>query len=362
MAAKYSEDSVLGELSSQSQVSRPTPTVDGHSQQSLSYTTCIGPCQTKYKESNRQVDMLECSVCDGWMCFKCLSFNKTEKKMLSKPEIQWKCPSCVKNKMPMQAQSENSLARLVSIESKLDKAILIMADKLEQKADRQEVQSLQTQLSSVQSDVEQLKKSTHVADMGVDSCLGELEAREERKLNVIIDVGESDSADGNIRKKEDTEHVHAILAQIEVTPVVITDCRRLGPYRRELAAGKPRPLRITTESAAQKGAILKSAHHLKEFDGTKSIIIRKDLTPLQREQEKNLMKEWQKRKEESVLKGDLSAKWIRRSGKVVNIGKRTTAPRQAPSTTTMSPQTSQGRKETPVPDLGSHQDFPVIGK
>ena len=126
MAAKYSEDSVLSELSSQSQVSRPT--VDGHSQQSPSHTTCIGPCQTKYKDSNRQVDMLECSVCEGWMCFKCLSFNKTEKKMLSKPDIQWKCPSCVK--FPMQAQSENSLARLVSIESKLDKAILIMADKL----------------------------------------------------------------------------------------------------------------------------------------------------------------------------------------------------------------------------------------
>ena len=180
------------------------------------------------------------------------------------------------------------------------------------------------------------------------------------------DVGESDSADGIIRKKEDTETVQAVLAQIEVAPVVITDCRRLGPYRRDLAARKPRPLRISTESVAQKDAVLKSAHRLRELDGTKNIVIRKDLTPLQREQEKNLMTEWQKKKEESVLKGDLSAKWIRRNGKVVNIGKYmySTAPSQSPpGTAAQEPQTLQQKKQTAaMPDLASRRDFPEIGK
>ena len=301
----------------------------------LTHTKCIGPCQTKYKDSNRVIDMLECSVCSGWMCFKCLAYNKTEKKMLCKPEIQWKCSSCVKLSVQgqVQGQAEIPLAKLASIESKLDKAMLmfqnsfqIMADKLDKKADRGEVELLQTQLTAVQCDLDKLKSTQHVvaaaAETGVDSCISELEAREERKLNLVIfNVGESDSADGIIRKKEDTETVQVVLAQIEVAPVVITDCRRLGPYRRDLAARKPRPLRISTESVAQKDAVLKSAHRLRELDGTKNIVIRKDLTPLQREQEKNLMTEWQKKKEESVLKGDLSPKWIRRNGKVVNIGR-----------------------------------------
>ena len=52
----------------------------------------------------------------------------------------------------------------------------------------------------------------------------------------------------------------------------------------------------------------------------KLIRIRKDMTPMEREEDLKLKREWEGKKEESTKSGDHQAKWIRRRGKVVNVG------------------------------------------
>ena len=98
-------------------------------------TRCIGPCGTMYKISS--VDMLECDCCGGWMCYKCLPCNKSGKKMLSKSEIQWKCPSGLNSQhvgrcangsaSDRKAQAQLPVDKLASIESKLDQTMQMLA-------------------------------------------------------------------------------------------------------------------------------------------------------------------------------------------------------------------------------------------
>lgn len=184
------------------------------------------------------------------------------------------------------------MARLGSIKLKLDRALELfttsfktLSTQLEKKADKEVVESLSTKLSHVQLEVDELKSSQqHAVDKRLDSYVSELEAREDRKHNIIaFNIDESDSADGMTRKTEDMEQVNKILSQIDASPREITDCRRLGPYNRERAANKPRPLRLSVGTLHQRDNVLKAARKLKDTAETKDVIIRKDLTPLQEE-------------------------------------------------------------------------------
>ena len=330
------------------------------------------------------------------MCYKCLPYNKTEKRLLSKPEIQWKCP-CLKsqhinrcaNGGDQDAQAQLPVARLASIESKLDQTMQMLAasvqqlnSKLELKADKSEVDKIQTQLTTVQSELNLLKRNQEIpVNASIGPCVNEIMDREERKTNaVIFNIQESDSADADIRRNEDVNLVNAMLAQIETPTVTITDCRRLGKYRREVVTAKPRPIRISAATVGQRDAILQCAPKLKNFDNTKGVVIRKDLTPMQREEENNLRKEWQKKKEESIQQGDMNAQWVRRRGKVINIGmyisealrQHNSDPRQnSDENLSLSgvqkkerevgekSQDNKNTQQTP-PNLASNEDFPQI--
>ena len=185
-------------------------------------TPCIGPCRTIYNEATRKIDLLHCSSCQGWMCFKCLPYTKTEKKMLCKPEIQWRCLTCIKQaphqpQIQTQAMDSKDMTRLSSIESKLDKALELfttnfkrLSKEMEKKADNEVVESLRKELSDVQIELHELKTNQQKSiDKKLDSYVSELEAREERKLNFIaFSVNGSDSADGMMRKKEDTGYLY----------------------------------------------------------------------------------------------------------------------------------------------------------
>ena len=144
-----------------------------------------------------------------------------------------------------------------------------------------------------------------------------------------------------------------------MTAVEITDCRRLGPYDREKASSKPRPLRLTyVRSQIQRGTILKAAHKLKNCSETKDIVLRKDLTPLQRDEEKKLEKDMAGKKAASTEQGDFHAKWIRKNGKVVNIGN---YPETA-SNFQLQESNKKFQEEgiPPVVDLQSKQNFPDL--
>ena len=60
-----------------------------------------------------------------------------------------------------------------------------------------------------------------------------------------------------------------------------------------------------------------------EIDAYKNVGIQRDMTFLEREQHRGLLKERKKRMEEAIKK-DVQAKWVIRGGSLINLVKRNT--------------------------------------
>ena len=100
----------------------------------------------------------------------------------------------------------------------------------------------------------------------------------------------------------------------------IIETRRLGQFN--ATNENPRPLRITVPTLSDKMRLMRNAQKLKNSNDPrmKLVRIRKDMTPMEREEDMKLKREWEGKKEESTKSGDHGAKWIRRRGKVINVG------------------------------------------
>jgi hypothetical protein len=134
------------------------------------------------------------------------------------------------------------------------------------------------------------------------------------------------NADDKARKKEDEGKAAQILNEIG-TANKPAEIRRLGNYQRD--AGRPRPLRLSFLTQGARDEVVKAFRQAKRDVATNeeeklitSVSIRKDLTPTERKQEDALFQELKEKQQQSEAAGDENAKWVRKNGKVVNIGKR----------------------------------------
>ena len=154
----------------------------------------------------------------------------------------------------------------------------------------------------------------------------ELEDRIRRKKNLIIfrlPEDETESKTAKEMKEEDNTSVDAILKETGVKAKPL-DIRRLGQAHKN---GKGRPLRVIFESEKDRDDVLFSAIRVskEKKDGDNrlctQVSVRKDLTKHERDEETKLFIELKKRREEAKVSGDDKANWVRRRGKVINIGK-----------------------------------------
>ena len=174
--------------------------------------------------------------------------------------------------------------------------------------------------------------------------MAEIEDRLKRKCNLVIfrlpekdNTTESDSTDATARgtdevprlsaKEEDKDLVRTILQQVGAKPVP-NDVRRLGKYNRE--SSKPRPVRLSFNSEKERDEVLTLAYrsNKNKTEGNDKlchkVILRKDLTVQEREEEDRLYAELKNKRQGSKASGDYRARWVRRRGQIVNIGDYTT--------------------------------------
>ena len=212
--------------------------------------------------------------------------------------------------------------------SKMDKGMSLLLNQVGLKADKSDLDDLQqklettnTVLAEVRGEVATLKKQRHnTTEDTLNMTIAELSDREDRRLNAILfNVTEVENADSDERIHEDTAKATAILEDIGMSTEII-ETRRLGKYN--ATNENPRPLRITVPTLIDKMRLMRNAPKLKNSSDPhmKLIRIRKDMTPMDREEDLKLKREWEGKKEESTKSGDHQAKWIRRRGKVVNVG------------------------------------------
>lgn len=154
----------------------------------------------------------------------------------------------------------------------------------------------------------------------------EVEDRARRSKNLIIfGLPEPTSNDRNARQAEEGSSVEKLLVEVNSRHIP-TETRRLGRFSAGMQ--KPRPLRMSFTNQANRDELLQAFRRARreevEVGDAKlctKISARKDLTPTERKEDEVLFKEMKLKQDQSKEEGDNNAKWVRKNGKVVNVGK-----------------------------------------
>ena len=172
------------------------------------------------------------------------------------------------------------------------------------------IEKQETKNESLELEMKQIKNMT------AGECIKELENRNDSNV-IFFGVPESASQDIEKRKDDDLKQVKSLCDVLGVDfsfkkPV------RLGDYKKK----KPnvsRPLRVTAKSEDHLYQLLSQSHKISELqdDLLKKFSVRKDRTPLEREERRLLEEMRDKKKLESEENGE-NANWVIRKGRVRN--------------------------------------------
>jgi len=158
-----------------------------------------------------------------------------------------------------------------------------------------------TRITEVKEGMSDLQQKTRA----IQQDLMEQEELNKRKMSVIIHgLAETTGSATDSGKQDDHTKVQEMLHHIGCDDVSDTSCIRLGrPSQSSDQNTKPRPVKLTVQSEAQKIKILQKAKNLKgTSNGYNLIFIHQDLTPKQREARRKLVAELKERQ----MKGELN--------------------------------------------------------
>ena len=150
--------------------------------------------------------------------------------------------------------------------------------------------------------------------------VAEMREREMRKEYLIFfNIPESKKEDSKERIRDDMEQLKEILQTVEASDSEPQHLIRLGPKGTE-----PRPLKARFKRQEDCWKVLKGTENLRGTD----FFISRDMTPLEREERRALVKLKKEKEAESEAKGE-EAKWKIRRGKVINTARKgTRTPRE----------------------------------
>lgn len=302
-------------------------------------TEACGTCTKEVKKTDAAV---RCDICQLWHHTSCENVTEAMysliQEMVKEDQtdcLHWYCGKC--NRVAKNIMC--NLTQLTERQEMLEQQIA----RLDQKVDHQVSQvhtSLKGLSEKVEENTDKLKEfetSSKKHEGSVDEerimselreserkTTAELEERSKRSKNLIIfRLPEHGSKDNDVISK--------LLDELDTHKP--RETRRLGKYSEE----KNRPVRLSFKDRSERDDVLQSFHKLKkektaaeteDKEGKKQddsiclqVAMTRDRTPQEREEEEALYKEWKGKKSESDASGDEKAVWIRKNGKVINIGK-----------------------------------------
>lgn len=266
-------------------------------------------CEDCNKDVVQEDKALICRVCEKWYHIKCQRISVAEYEFLQKSDdsIQWFCKSC-------KGASQKMFKMLTLVHKRQDQI-------------ETEVKTLNNGMKECNSKIDSQSKAVHeivqdVSDIKmhmptmISEKVGEfLQDKHEEEIReknlVFFNVKEQET--DNPKESDIATVVDGICGDVlNVTAVELKDITRLGRFNP--GAANMRPLRVTIESRAVRGGILKNAHKLRNSVNFKKVGISRDLTKKQREINKGLRKELQ-----TVQKRFPDRNWGIRRDKIVEL-------------------------------------------
>lgn len=242
-----------------------------------------------------------CGICELDFCLDCSKVPKQMALALSEDTLQnfmWTCNSCKQNFPSLTGIS----AQLKSIEdttykrlSKLEDDVHDMKTGLDEKI-RGEVKTIKPSLIE---EIKQDIKSTLQDD--VRMVVREIEDQKTRAMNLIFfNVPESEDKNNIVRNEYDHSLINEVCTLIKIQEPDIKIAFRLGKQ-----IMKPRPLKIVFNNKKHRKDILDNAYNMKNIpvsNKLSKVIIAKDLTIQQRDQNKKKRELKNKNNKQSLQK------------------------------------------------------------
>lgn len=268
--------------------------------------------------------MIQCDRCEDWLCRKCAGLNAEALEIFSKyPDtMTWFCQDCKLSALKA-VKSDNLIedrckAHFDSLKKELDtilnkkfeeadSSIKSVEDKM-----RKEDQSIREEIAKLKVDLEQ--KIEKVTGEVTTKSVQEVNERRSRAGNAILfKLKESPLPDPELRKAEDIQLAKKLCNILQVQ-AEITQAMRIGKKEGD----RIRPLKLTLQNSQQAENLIRASRKLsnckeKDFE---QVVIKNDMTPMEREELKTLLKIRDQKREESRIKGE-AVNWIVRGGKVI---------------------------------------------
>ena len=264
---------------------------------------------------SNQSKVVECEVCDKWYHTSCQNISNALYEVLICEEttnVSWFCKCCNQGAKSMmtkiyklnerQGRVENGLVMLTELHQNLNERLTSLGSSLEAGMTTQEKvteERFSTMETVFTSRMQKLK--TQSVDGAADMAR-EMEYRQDTANNIIMFNVPESSAGSRVQQGDDANiHVVKKICVILGADNAKIITRRLG----RKTETETRPIRVEMTDLNNKKTILKNARHLREGEDLtlRNVYIAQDLTPSQREEQKELRRRRKTMLEELQEKG-----------------------------------------------------------
>eukprot|EP00745_Piridium_sociabile_P001016 TRINITY_DN10638_c0_g1_i2.p1 TRINITY_DN10638_c0_g1~~TRINITY_DN10638_c0_g1_i2.p1 ORF type:complete len:318 (+),score=67.76 TRINITY_DN10638_c0_g1_i2:392-1345(+) len=243
-------------------------------------------------------DCIRCHDCKQWAHKDCTSLSERDFQYLcdsTKIGIEWICNGCRKGEQEKRGEVDAKLDRLIKLFESVDTRL----------------GRLESGCTGVALD----RKIEEAVDKKVTEVWEEKVEKEKRELYLIFtNVPESSEAEKDDKMKDEVKKVQNLIEKVcpEQKKAQVKEPVRLGKAN---AGNRPRLLKVKVESVEAKREILRNAYSLNKgvTDQAKRIYINPDLTPTERQKNKELREELKRRIGEGEINIGI------RGGKIVSV-------------------------------------------
>jgi hypothetical protein len=277
------------------------------------------------RQCTSQQFSVQCTLCSLWSHKDCggiseAYFKALEMQMREMGTAFWACRSCLSFATKVNTQLKEMDRRIEDVSVKTDTI-------------SKRVEEQKTEIGEVKGDVKKMEERMEEMEKRIEGRVyEEIREREIRRLNLVLHRVTEPSQrirDGRERMEADKKECEKIFKSMKArtTSEDIKFCRRIGERGEE-----PRPLLIGLKSEDEKRYLMEKARDLQKTE-YKDVSIGPDMTHKQRQEEKNMREEVDKKNREEITEDDVAKnlEWMlvgprgeRRIIKGVNRGEQVT--------------------------------------